>query len=674
MVRTNATGVVVCGPADASPRKKTPHAAAPASVSSWERHVAMLIVLVQAFWAIAVPIKNVIVISNPTFRVDSVETETSAYNFPASEDNTPLVIPGKDIVPLLQKVLHIVIGDRGIRSIFEASGSFDLDTVYQLLTPEGFHVASQYYAMVFQATEFPGGIMTPRSGYFDAQSLPDDALGVWVRPTNASESDWLIRLACSAEDAKLQGTRCFQGNTTHVCYDFPKPGEVRRYEDVELQDMRANSGFANNIGQLYLIEVFHSTMAKLFSSKSWKKTLENVQYVVEADEALANAFSSVYHEEDGRPLILETNADEFSLPIATLATRNLDSCVFSELFSSKFYTKAFVLKLIQSTLQQYDMYEPNAVLVVPPSQTDAILKPVLAFDLLITSGARYEPVSDSGSKRIAGVTLATVKTASMRLKLDKKLNGEQVYGSSLRMLDYMACYPEYYSYLQHQVTHLDTSTAGSPSTAYDSIKFSILGSGTSGLNTFKGDWWANTMEVYRLRELSRMTATSPVVDPWWDDERKIASWFQKLESSPDAPFYLFDKYIDVKTRGVVLNDDPKTACHRAFFKTLTKIAFLSLLGSTQLPSYLIFMSNINGGARPWFATTMQKFELYGETIAGIRHAFSYSRDTAPRKSLVQLLDGYHEWLTRLSFVCVCVHLQGKTTAAPGWRCPYCSPC
>lgn len=590
----------------------------------WERRIAIFIVLVQAVWAIAVPIKNVAMITNPVFRADSIDTENSAYAFLPSE-NATVVVPGKDVVPLLQKVLSIVLGSRVIRGNFEAVGSFDLGTAYQLLSPEDFHVIAQYYAVVFQATEFPGGVMTPRPRYFSTTSeseLPTNALGVWIRPTDVNQSDWLLKLSCSAENTKLDGTRCFQGNTSDVCYDFPKKGDVRSYERMNLESFRNSSGMANSIGLLFVIEVFHSTMAALFSTKTWKKTLETVQFVTNADAALNNAFSSVYAS-DGRPLIAEKHAAAFSLPTSLMQTKNLESCVNSEVIASRFYTKAFVLKLIQSALVEYDVYNPEDALIQAPNQTDTIVSSVLSFDLALTSGARYGPLSDAGSKRFAGVTLATVNTASMHLKLDKKLNGEQVFGSSVRMLEYMAYYPEYYSYQQHEVK---TATTGE---SFDQVSLSILGSGTSGLFTFKGNWWGNTMAVYRLRERPRDPESAAQVDPWWDDEAKFALWFEKLERTSDAPFHMFDKYMDITPLQVVLNDNPVTACHRAFFKALTKIAFLSLLSLTQLPSYLLFMSNING-ATAWFKSTLRNSELYGETIDGSRFAFSYSLDAVMR--------------------------------------------
>ncbi|KAF1326377.1 hypothetical protein FI667_g8565, partial [Globisporangium splendens] len=596
-----------------STQSRTLSSAIPVTVTavSWERHLAIVIVVAQAIWAIAVPIKNVAVISNPTFRVDSVETETHAHwdpQYHGVNSSASFVIPGDAIVPTLEQVLDIVIGQREIRSNFETIGSFDLDTAYQLLVPTDFHVVSKYYTMLFQATEFPGGVMTPRTRYFgnDVGAIPDDALGVWVQPKNASGqggSDWLLQLSCSQENAKLQGTCCFQGNTTHVCYDFPKKDDdPRRYEAADLHEMMRGSttnpptaGFANNIGQLHLINIFHETMTALFNTKSWKKTLEIMQYVASDDEALANAFPSVLNKDDGHPIILESNADNFELRVDMLKTRNIESCLLSETLSSRFYTRAFVLELIQSKLLEYEQYAPRA---------------------------RYEPVSDAGTKRIGGMTLASVTTASMQLKLDKKLNGEQVYGSSLRMLEYMAYYPEYYSYLQHDV-HASTQAHA----AYDSFTFSILGSATSGLNTFKDDWWGNTMGVFRLCELPKSTG----MDPWWDDELQIAAWFQRLEASINASFYIFDRHLDIQPANLVLNDDLKTCCHRAFFKALTKLAFLSLLGVSQLPTYLVFMSNINGGARPWFLTTMLRYALTGETIAGTRYEFSYSRDSASRR-------------------------------------------
>lgn len=593
----------------------------------WERLVVLLIIIVQAVWAIAIPVKNVVMMTNPEFRADSTTTESAEYTFLPSE-NVTVAIPGRDIVPLLRDVLRVALGQRMIRENFEAAGAFDLDSAYQLLSPEDFHVIAQYYTILFQTTEFPGGIMTPRAQHFntdDIAKLPQDTLGVWVRPTDTTKTNRFIRLSCSAENAKLDGTRCLQSGTPFVCYDFPVKGAVRDYEHVSFDRLRDTAGLANNIGQLYLIEVFHSTMATLFGTRSWKKTLDAIQFSTLPNVALTNAFASVFSD-DGRPMILEKYVDTFNLPLAVMSTTNLESCEVSELFSSKFYTKAYALQLIQTALNEYGLYDSTAVVVHPPNQTEAIVAPILEYDLFITSGVRYEPMSDAGSRNLAGVTVASMSTAATRFKLDKKVDGTQAYGTSLRMLQFMASYPEYYSYQRRELRKTASGTA------FDVVEYSVLGSSSSGLNTFKANWWANTMGVYRLRELPADPAsTTRVFDKWWDEEAKFARWFANLERSDDAPFHLFDKYLDIAPHQVVINDNPLTACHRAFFRTLTKITYLSILTFSQLPSYAVFMSNINGGAAPWFKTMMLRSELYGETIAGGRHAFTFSSDDTTRE-------------------------------------------
>lgn len=599
---------------------------------AWERYIALSIIILQGIWAIAVPIKNVVMMTNPEFRADSTTTESSAYAYSPTE-NATVVIPGSDIVPLLQSVLAIALGQRLVRDNFESAGSFDLDTSYQLLAPEDYHVMSRYYVMLFQASEFPGTVMTPRAQYFDVTDhakLPLDAFGVWIRPTDVTKSDWYLSVSCAAENAIVDGMRCFQGDTSHVCYDFPLPGDVRRHEDVKLDDLRDNSGLANNIGQLYLIEVFHKAMSALFSTKNWRKALDVMQYTANADAALVSAFASVYSS-DGRPLILERFAEEFGVPVARRNTTNVDSCTLTELLTSRFYVTPFVLELIQAKLIELDVYDVRDALVQSPNQTEVIVAATLNHDLYLTSGARYKVLSDAGSRRFAGVTLASVSTATARLKLDTKFNGEHVFGSSVRMLMYMAYYPGFYSYMRHTVRRLPPSASSPNGVEYDEFQYPILGGAGSGLNTFKDNWWGNTMGVYRLRELPYEPGSTRRIDTWWDDEEKFASWFASLERTPQAPFRLFDKYIDVVAPSIVTNDNLVTACHRAFFKTLTKIAFLSLLSYSQLPSYAVFMSNINGGAPTWYRTTMLRSELYGEMIGGDRFEFSFSEDASVRE-------------------------------------------
>ncbi|DAZ96951.1 TPA: hypothetical protein N0F65_012054 [Lagenidium giganteum] len=563
----------------------------------------------RILWALAVPIKNVVMITTPTFRLDNIETSKAPYVYAHAEHKT-VVMPGADIEPLLRRVLEIVIGNDAIRNSLVALGSFDIDTIYQMLTPQDFHTVSRYYAALFQATEFPGGVYTHRPRFLgpSTASMPPDALGLWLRPVNGSP-DWMLKFSCSPPNDVLNGMRCFRGNTTDVCYDFPGPGEQRRYEPVDLSDIRVNSGLLNNIGQLYIFEVFHSVVASLFSTKSWKKALERQQYVPNESEALAKAFLSVFKNEV--PLLLEKNGNMIGLFLNTLNTTILESCLHAEMVGSYFYTKAFVLDIIQQSLVRHNIFNPNELLIQIPTRTRAFVKPVLQADLFLTSGVRFGEIKSSGRRIFSSMTLTSMVESSMRFKLDKKVNGDLQFGSSIRMLQFMAYYPEYYSHLETSVRDaVDESANQLVQYQYDQFQYSILGGAMSGMNTFKNDWWANTMGVYRLAEVPR--------EP-------------NLEGSAEAPFFLLNDFFDIASPGAALDESPLTRCHRAFYKTLGKFAFVGLLTISQPPAFLVFMSNAEGGAKPWFADTIRRFELYGENIAGKRHAFPFSSSIVARK-------------------------------------------
>ncbi|DAZ96952.1 TPA: hypothetical protein N0F65_012055 [Lagenidium giganteum] len=228
-----------------------------------------------------------------------------------------------------------------------------------------------------------------------------------------------------------------------------------------------------------------------------------------------------------------------------------------------------------------------------------------------------------------GGELASVANVTMRLKQDRKHNGETVYGSSVRMLQYMTYYPGLYSHLNAS-SQLLLDSVTQELQQYDVHTFRIIGSGTSGLNTFKDDWWASTMQTYRLAEIPN-NSTTPVFDAWWDEEARVAAWFGGVERSPSAPFFMLDRYFRIKSTGIVLDDDPTTRCHRALFKTLGKLLFMGVTSQVSTIGYTVFMSDADGHIRAWAQNVARKFELHGETLVGKKYAFSYSPSAVVRK-------------------------------------------
>ncbi|DAZ96948.1 TPA: hypothetical protein N0F65_012051 [Lagenidium giganteum] len=590
------------------------------------RFLVYVIITVQLLWALAVPIKNVVMIGQPNFRVDSVETEVRAYTLGKAEAGTAMAIPGAQVVQILEALLDLVIGNEVVRDALEASGALDLDTVHELLAPQAFKTVGQYYALLFQMSEFPGGTFTPRPSTFTSHSELADALSVWIRPNDSDTTqDWLLKLSCPPAKAYLNGMHCYQGNSSDVCVDFPQPGEVRRYEERDFSDLRRSSGLANNIGMLYMIEVFHIVVNVLLSAKDWQKTVDLQQS--RADQIHQSGFVPLF-KTDVRgqvPMVPAASARMFGLRLEDLNSTNLASCLVTELVVMQFYTNAFVLSLVQTALVRHNKYNAHNTTVVPPLTMHDVLAPMLSSNMYITSGARFGTYTQVGRKLFGHYWITSITNMTTRLKLDKKFNGEQALGSPMRMLEFISYYPEYYSVYRHSF-HNTTSDP------FDEMEFWTIGGAMSGLNTLKNDWWANTMGVHRLSELPREPNDSAFKeDSWWDSEKAYAAWYQALENSTEAPFYLFNPYIDIDRNTVPLDDNPATCCHRAFFKALGKVAFMGLAKMSYLSNYFMFMSQPEGGPYPWFLKTWRDPTLYGENLAGKRTPFAYSITTETRK-------------------------------------------
>ncbi|KAF0684708.1 hypothetical protein As57867_023259, partial [Aphanomyces stellatus] len=125
------------------------------------RRCVVVFVVLQVIWALVIPIKNVAIISFPSFRNDELSTFTEPYTgFNASVNVT---YTGPQVQALLQKVLTISLDNPQVRAIFEHASDFAIDQLGQVLSPEDHATFAQYYSLVIQTSEFPGGVFTPRT-------------------------------------------------------------------------------------------------------------------------------------------------------------------------------------------------------------------------------------------------------------------------------------------------------------------------------------------------------------------------------------------------------------------------------------------------------------------------------------------------------------------------------
>ncbi|TMW68450.1 hypothetical protein Poli38472_005918 [Pythium oligandrum] len=591
--------------------------------------LALLVVLLQASWAIIIPFKNVATISYPSVRPDLSRTQTWPYMYsdPSNElafSAKPVMFRGFEIPDLLNQVLAIAFTNDWVLQQFLDMGTFDIDAVFKLLSLEEFEVMSQYYALLHQVSEFPGGHFTPR-----AFATSDDApskLTVLLRDSSvgAGETprDIPIELACSTEHAFLEATQCTRDD------GYPCDGDentVRHLTDVNLTTLATGTGLENSISLLYVIEYFHEVMSAIIGRQSWIQALHDLNYNQTVEDALASGSTSAY--KDNTPYILDSDAFLLGIQAAKMESSMLDSCVAAELVVGKFFVRTFVLNLIHGALVRYELFHGSGVYINVPTTLPAILEPVFKTNITLTSGARALPSHQRYTAFLKHVRVASVTTAATQFKFGRKTTrSAQATGSSMGMLQAMVYYPDIVSTFTSSFT-TDTTTG----ITSDLQTYKLLGAVGSEVMTFKDSYTVNSMKVYHLAELRH--GSDGRLDRWWDDEAEYAAVFQAMEASPLAPFNVFNSYLHIEsaTRVAPTDDDANTRCHRALFKVVAKVAYLALLETFKPASYLMFMGEVSNGAKNWLINQIFNEELIAESFSGERLAFTYRNGPYTRK-------------------------------------------
>lgn len=582
------------------------------------QRLALCVVFIQALWAVLVPIKNIATVYYPSTRSDSTRTSALPYEY---EHEQPSVFPGSDLVPLFNKVLDITLSNYAVRSELEASGTFDIDRIYSLIALDEFAVMSQYYALVLQSSEFPGATFTSREF-----SSANEKLSILLRRSAGDHDmgDIQIDLACAKENSFMKATKC-TGSDGYPCVgDTPQEGEKRKLEDVDLHTVSKYSGLENNVGLLFMVDFFHQAMSTLFAAKDWTAALETLNYVQSADEALDAGSLSSY--KDNTPYLSESDAFLVAVQAAQMDTTQLSSCVAAELVVGQFYSRTFILNIIQSALVRFSLFDGTSESIVVPSTTDAILQPIFAFDLHVTSGAQSGKIQVEHTNFLKHFRMGSLTMVTSQLKLDHAFSSTtQVTGSSMRMLQFMAFFPDILSVFESE-------TKGAGSSAYDYQNYKLIGAAASGINAFKDSaTGANTWMVYPLAEIG---TTEAPADSWWDEAEEYASWFQEQEGDMNtAPFRVFNSHLGISStlRITPADDNNQTRCHRALFKVLGKVAYLALVDRSKPTSYLMFMSEVSVDHRTWLLNQVFAEELVGENFFGDRVAFPYRSGAFTRK-------------------------------------------
>lgn len=612
----------------------------------WRRRAAVALVALQALWAVVISLKNIGVTMNPPTRPDQTSLSAQTYAFNASSSGSEVsVFLGSELMPLIRQVARSTLGSQSARRELERAGSFDLDRVYSLLPLDDFAAVAQFYALEMQSAAFPAVAFTPRpiptsSSSSDASSLVTLVLS---DSTTTSTNSVEIQLACSQGSAFLPAMKCTQTANGEPCPEgatVSSDGDDQvanstlysfySFTDVGLLSTTtggdALSGLRNNVGLLFVVEFFSQAMSALLAARDWENALQDLAFAQSVDEALpvgsASAFTAS-SEGNSAPYLLATDAYLVGVRAALMQSSLLDSCVASELTVALFYSRTPILHEIRQVLLELELYNVRSgPSILLPGNSDAVLAPMWESNVSLTSGARASTAQREDTRFFGSlVRVATREFADATFKADRSsVSSMQVSGSSLRMVQYLSFFPGLVSAFSYGTRQVQSGNSADGVTDYDFQSFALLGAAGAGINTFQESVaGAGSAMVFPIAEIPDSESSDNVDDSWWDDETRLASWFRALEAdATSAPFGVFGSNLTIQSvaPSIVTDGNTDTRCHRALFKVLAKITYLSMVAASKPASYLMFMGDVDEDHRAWLLRNIDTEELFGETLFG----------------------------------------------------------
>ncbi|DAZ95616.1 TPA: hypothetical protein N0F65_000099 [Lagenidium giganteum] len=223
----------------------------PPPESVWWRALAMCIVLGQALWALAIPIKNVVVMSYPSFMDDIEETITNVM-YPGFNHSMP-THSGPQVLQLAQEVLELSVGDSTIHRRFEEEGDFIIDDLESACT----QTSTRRLDILRRRKRW-----LPSTRHARRRSSSRTRAPTKIRPT--------ITLTCSSDKAVLQGMLCTDGVTNgpygDSSFDNGQPKNLTTLKPINLAHVVGDqAGWQNSVGLITFIDFFHQMMRQVFA-------------------------------------------------------------------------------------------------------------------------------------------------------------------------------------------------------------------------------------------------------------------------------------------------------------------------------------------------------------------------------------------------------------------------
>ncbi|DBA00929.1 TPA: hypothetical protein N0F65_006129 [Lagenidium giganteum] len=590
-----ATTAVALRPGQVPPNVPTPAYLAVESPYRWH-WLSKFIIIVQVFWAVVIPMKNVVVMPYPNVIPNSLQTTTTSYH-KDSAAIAPRNVSGPDVYQIVNDVVHLALNKSELRVFFENKGDFAIDEIGDLLTAEDHHLFARYYALVFQASDIAAAGFVPRTQQLYIPRVNEGMPGEYIT----------ITIQCTRHTA-LPGMRCENANGA-MCddNDWNDPSQLT-LTPIDLETTTQNTGWHNKISTMSFISAVHSGMRTLFSTKHLDEALQPI--IDEMWDYTASDVESILNDTDNEvvPGGLKDN---------NITLTRFESCYSTEAILSHYHANLFAIRLIQDAVLAYKAFDTTEKFYADPPYTFATeWGQIFSNNVLLTTGAGAVNFSDD-NKRFITTTMTRNATSLMSLKLDRPMSGAMIMGNALRHLEYMWYYPNsYYGYC-------NVSIEGDLLVA----DWRQLGAMYAGFNGYTYDFTLNTMGVFRLAERRRSQGTGYAND-WFDREREIAAWYRSHELND--PLSLIEM-----AESVWMEDSPTLHegafghhfCLEGLYRKIAQTLWIMALETKPVMSHLVYMSMQDPDPpATWFFKQMSVNEVVGENIGGIRVVFPFARD------------------------------------------------
>ncbi|DAZ95608.1 TPA: hypothetical protein N0F65_000091 [Lagenidium giganteum] len=575
--------------------------AAPSPRSSWRGALAMSLVIAQGLWALAIPVKNVVAISTPSFVADAITTITNA-SYPGFDRNATPTFTGPLVLELVQSVLELSLGDDMIRRKFEERGDFVIDDLGSILQPDQHKTFALYYGLVLESSEVLAAKYTPR----------EETIIIQNPTTNQNTT---ITLSCSAEKQVLQGMLCTDGLTGGPCddssFDSGLPKATTKLAPIDIAALvGTNDGWHNNVGLMTFVDFFHQIMRQLFAKQRWAEAWLSYQAysVVYNPYRLDVPFSSDNY------LIMPDEATLWVNDGAYLQYNKtkFESCALSEIVLGYVYVRRYVLDMIQSRLLHYQLYHAD----VDRLETTAFIKDraAIIFDanVSVTIGAGFSRFENT-QRTLAMFPMTKKATSSVLLKRDRAMQGAMLMGSSVRHMWYMMRYPNSFYSFMTPVVRGDTVE----------LQYRQIGSWHSGFNGMKFDFTRNVMAVIKLSERTKAEGTGIDVD-WLAQEQQFADWYRDFEVRPGELVDLVTTHFGP----LAVDSQTQTQCYQGLLRKIAQVAWIMALRAKPVMNHLVYTAmESGGGPAGWTLKQMLVNEIVVENSYGYRTSIPYVRAT-----------------------------------------------